>query len=475
MEIFRDYDIRGEFPKDLNEEVIYKIGRCLVKMFEAKNMVIGMDVSLNSPKIRESLIKAVTDSGADVVDLGLAGTDVLYFAGGFYNFDSGVEITASHAAGHLSGMKIVGARAKPFGKGFGMEDLKKNYGDYKNEPISKKIGKVEKKNVWEDFAKESLKFIDVKKIKPLKIVVDSSNAVGALEIDHIEKYLPVKFIKINWELDGHYPGHQPNPFVPENRQQAINKVKETGADMGLIFDGDADRVYFIDENGEYIYGVYIGGLIASKMLKSNPGKVILHDVRAIRYLEKMVLDAGGIPKRELVGHAFFKERMEKENAIFGCESSGHIYYNFNGFMVENSIVAMLQIIEMMSETGKSLGELTREPRKTYPVSGEYNFALPGTGDASELTAGSFKVMAEIVEKMKEKYKNGNVSDFDTLTVNFPDWGFNLRPSANDPVIRFNMEADSVKKVREKTKEISDFLISLGCKLVNESGLTQVED
>ena len=475
MEIFRAYDIRGEYPKDLNDEIVYKIGRCLIKLFQAKNLVLGRDISLNSPKIYKFLIKGVLDSGADVSDIGLAGTDVVYFAGGFYKFDSGVEITASHSAGYLSGMKIVGPIAKPFGQGLGMEDLKKMYKNYKPEPVAKKKGKIKKMDVWDDFIRESLKFIDVKKIKPLKVVVDASNSVGAIEIDHIEKHLPVEFIKINWGLDGNYPGHEPNPFLPENRKQAIAKVKEVGADMGLIFDGDGDRVYFIDENGDYLYGVYIGGLIAKKMLESNPGRVILHDVRAVNYLRKIVKENEGIPKIELVGHAFFKNRMRKENALFGSESSGHIYYNFGDFMVENSLVAILQIMEIISETGKSLGDLTREPRKLYPVSGEYNFSLPGFEATDELTPEALELMKELLKKLEEKYKKAKICHFDTLTINFLGWGFNLRPSANDPLLRFNMEASSSEKVKEKTKEISDLLISLGCKMVNESGVNQIED
>ena len=474
MEIFRDYDIRGAYPQDLNDEIVYKIGRCLIKMFGAKNMVVGRDVNLNSPKIREALIRGVTDSGADVIDLGLAGTDIVYFADGFYNFDSGVEITASHSAARLSGLKVVGKKAKPFGRGLGMEELKKMVNNYKDEPVAKEKGKVTEKNAFEDFTKKSLEFVDVQKIKPFKVVVDASNAVGAPEIDAIEKYLPVKFIKINWEMDGKYSGHPPNPFLPENRAQAVAKIKETGADMGIIFDGDADRIYFIDENGDYIYGIYIGGLIAEKMLKKDPGRVILHDIRAVRYIRKIVEDAGGIAKLEVVGHTFFKNKMRKENALFGCESSGHIYYNFGDFMVENSIIAILQLMEIMSETGKSLGELTRGPRKDYPVSGEYNFSLPGFASTDDLSPEAFKVMGEIIEKLKQNYKDGEISSFDTLTVNFPDWNFNLRPSANDPLIRLNLEADTPQKVKEKVEEVSNLLVSLGCQLVNESGVNQVE-
>lgn len=476
MEIFRDYDIRGEYPTDINDEISYKIARCLIKYFNAKNVVIGRDISLKTPKIHKALIKGFTDSGADVSDIGLAGTDVVYFAAGFYKFDIGIEVTASHSAGHLSGIKIVGPVARPFGKGAGMEDLKELYENYEDKPVSKKKGKIEKKDFWKNFISESLKFVNVKKIKPLKVVIDASNAVGGIEIDYVEKYLPkVEFVKINWKLDGNYPGHEPNPSLAENREQAVAKVKEVGADMGLVFDGDGDRVHFIDENGDYIYGVYIAGLIVKKMLENNPGRAILHDIRATKYLIKIAKENKGIPILELVGHSFFKKRMKKENALFGIECSGHVYYNFDTFMVENSLIAILQIMEIISETGKSLGELTREPRKLYPVSGEYNFSLPGFKFGEELTEEALETMNEILEKVRDKYKYGNISDFDTLTVNFPDWSFNIRPSANDPLIRLTIEADNPEKIEKKIKEVSDLLISLDCKIVDDSGVTQIKD
>lgn len=475
MEIFRDYDIRGEYPKDLNDKIVYKIARCLIKHFKAKNVIVGRDGSLNAPKIHKALVRGFVDSGVDVFDLGLVGTDVVYFAGGYHRFDCGTEITASHSAGYLSGIKIIGPVAQPFGKGAGMEELKKLYENYQDESKVVKKGTIRKMDVWEDFIRESLKFIDVNKIKPLKIVVDASNAVGSIEIDHLEEHLPVEFIKLNWKLDGTFPGHEPNPFLPENRKQVIAKVKEVRADMGIVFDGDADRVYFIDENGDYIYGVYIGGLIAKKMLRDNPHRVVLHDVRAMRYFRKMIKEGNGIPKMELVGHSYFKARMRKENALFGAESSGHIYYNFGDFMVENSLIAVLQIMEMVSESGRSLGELTYEARKNYPVSGEYNFALPGFEPRGEFPPEAFKVLSEVLKRVEEKYKEGEISHFDTLFIKFPKWSFNLRPSANDPLLRFNMEAVSCDLVKEKVKEISNFLISLGCKLVNESGVKQIED
>lgn len=474
MEIFRAYDIRGVYPKDINDEVVYKIGSCLVQFFNAKNCVVAMDVDLNSPNIHKALIRGIIDAGADIADIGLASTDMLYFATGLHKFDFGVEITASHSAAYLDGMKIIGPIAKPFGRGMGMENLKKLYEKYKEKSVEYQ-GKIEQADFWQDYIQAGLKFVDMNKIKPLKIVVDASNSVGGLIIDHIEEFLPVEFIKINWELDGNYPGHEPNPFLEENRKQLVAKVKQTSADMGIIFDGDGDRIYFIDENGDYIYGVYINGLIAQKMLKKNPGRVVLYDVRATRYIKTMIEQAEGIPKIELIGHPFFKQRMRKENAVFGAESSGHVYYNFNKFMIEHSLIALLQITQIVSETGKSLGELTIGPRKQYPVSGEYNFSLPGFEITDELTPEAIKVMNEILEKIKQKYHDADISDFDTLTAFFPDWSFNLRPSVNDAVMRFNMEAKTPALVEEKTKEIIDFLVSLGSEMINHSGVVQVKD
>lgn len=473
MEIFRAYDIRGEYNKDLDDKTMYTIARILARTFKAKKVVIGRDVSLATPKVHQALVKGLLDQGADVYDIGIAGTDVVYFAAGHYKFDIGLEVTASHSAGHLSGVKILGSGASPFGKGFGMEKLKQDYLNYQ-ELAPERKGKLTKKDVWQDFIAQVLAFVDVKKIKPLKIVVDASNAVGSLEIDNLEKHLSqINFVKLNWKLDGNYPGHQPNPFLKENRKQLVDKVKEAKADLGVVFDGDADRIYFIDENRDFIFGVYINGLIAEKMCKGNPGRVILYDVRATRYIKKKVIEAGGIPKIELVGHAFFKNRMRKENALFGAESSGHIYYNFGDYMVENSLIALVQILEIISESGKSLAELTKEARMQYPVSGEYNFSLPGFAITDDLTPEAIKVMNKIIDKVREKYSDGEVSDFDTLTVDYPDWDFNIRPSANDPLIRLCVEANDRTLLKTKLEELLSLLKAEGCEYINDTGVTQI--
>ena len=470
MEIFRAYDIRGEYPEDINDKITYTIARILVRTFNARNAVIGRDVSLATPKIYKALMRGIIDQGADVIDIGIAGTDVVYFSAGHYKFDIGLEVTASHSAGHLSGIKIVGPKATAFGKDFGMEKLKEDYLNYK-EVKSEKKGKLTQKNVWEDFINQVLEFVDIGKIKPLKVVVDASNAVGSLEIDNLEKHFPqIEFIKLNWKLDGRYPGHQPNPFLKENREQLVAKVKEVGADLGVAFDGDADRIYFLDENGDYLFGVYINALLAEEMCKENPGRVILHDVRATRYIKRKIIEVGGIPKIELVGHAFFKNRMRKENALFGGESSGHIYYNFGDYMVENSLIAFSQVLEIISESGKTLSELTREGRINYPVSGEYNFVLPGFAETDDLTPEALKVMNKILDKVKEKYSDGEISDFDTLTINYPDWNFNLRPSANDPVLRFTAEATNNDLLSVKQNKIFELLKTEGCRYLNDSGV-----
>lgn len=470
MEIFRAYDIRGEYPKDIDDKTCYKIARILVRTFNVKTAVIGRDVSLATPNIYKALVRGLSDQGADIVDIGIAGTDVVYFSVGHYGYDMGLEVTASHSAGHLSGIKILGPKATAFGKGFGMEKLKEDFLSYQEVPSARK-GKLTEKNVWEDFITQVLAFVDISKLKPLKVVVDASNAVGILEVDNLEKRLPmIEVVKLNWTLDGLYPGHPPNPFLKENREQLVSKVKEVKADLGVAFDGDADRIYFVDENGDYLFGVYVNALLAERMCKDNPGRVVLHDVRATRYIRKKTIEAGGIPKIELVGHAFFKKRMKEENAIFGGESSGHIYYNFENFMVENSLIGLIQILQIISETGKSLGELTREGRIDCPVSGEYNFVLPGFSETDDLVPEAIEVMNQILDKVRRKYSDGKISDFDTLTVNFPDWNFNLRPSANDPLLRFTAEATSNKLLSEKQKEVITLLENEGCRYLNNSGV-----
>ncbi len=356
-----------------------------------------------------------------------------------------------------------------------MEKLKEYFLNYQEFPSQKKGERIEK-NIWNEFINQVLAFVDPKAIKALKIVVDASNAVGSLEIDQLEKCLPqAEFVKLNWALDGNYPGHQPNPHLRDNRRQLEEKVKEVKADLGIAFDGDADRIYFIDGNGDLIFGNYINGFIAEKMCKENPGRAVVHDIRAVRFIKTQVLKSGGIPKLELVGHAFFKGRMKQENAIFGGEGTGHIYYNFGDYMVENSIIALMQILQIISESGKSLRELAKGPRIKYPVVGEYNFSLPGFSATDDLTPEAFGAMERVLAKVREKYANAEISDFDTLSVKYPDWNFNIRPSANDPIIRFSAEANDVKLLITKQKEIYDLLISAGCTFVNDTGVVQFEE
>ncbi|PIU15220.1 hypothetical protein COT20_02060 [bacterium (Candidatus Gribaldobacteria) CG08_land_8_20_14_0_20_39_15] len=476
MELFRAYDIRGQYPKDINDDIIYKIGRILVKTFNAKKIAVGQDVSLATPKIYQTLIKGIIDQGCDVIDLGIAGTDVVYFSTGHYGYDVGIEITASHSAGYLSGIKIIGPNASPFGMGFGMEKLKDDFLNYQETACDKKGGLV-KKDVWDDFINNAISFVGgAGNIKSLKVVIDASNAVGALEIDHLQKHLPqIEFVKINWTLDGHYPGHQPNPFLRENRLQLEAKVKQEKADFGIAFDGDADRIYFVDERGDLIFGNYINGFIAEKMCQQHPGGIVIHDIRAMRFIKDRVLASAGMPKLELVGHAFFKNRMKKENALFGGEGTGHIYYNFGDYMVENSIIAFLQVLQIVSESGKSLRELAKEPRLKFPVIGEYNFALPGFTASDDLTPAALTAMEKILAVIREKYSDAEISDFDTLSVKYPDWNFNIRPSANDPLIRFSAEANDVRLLLQKQKEIYDLLIGAGCTFVNDTGVVQYQD
>ena len=475
MEIFRAYDIRGEYGKDIDDDKAYKIARVLVKTFKAKTMVIGHDVSLNSPKLHTALIQGARDEGVNVTNIGYAGTDVVYFCVGHFGYDFGLEVTASHDAEHLSGIKILGPGASPFGAGFGMEELKRNFLNYKHRPVARKIGGLTQKNIWPDFIENALRFADVKKIKPMKIVVDASNSVGAVEIDRLEKYLPqIKFIKLNWQLDGRFPGHAPNPFVEKNRDHLSAGVRKNKADFGVIFDGDADRVYFLDDKGDYLFGVYINGLIARKMCLEHPARAVIGDIRARRYLKKKVKDAGGIFLLELVGHAFFKKRMKEENAVFGAESSGHIYYNFGDYMIENSLIAIVQIMQIISESGQKLSELMREPRIKYPVSGEWNFSLPGFANTDDLTSEAFKTMHRVLNQIRRKYVDAKISDFDTLTVQYADWNFNLRPSANDPVLRFTAEANNVKLLLAKQKEVIAFLKTVGCQYINDSGVKQLK-
>lgn len=456
MRLFREYDMRGFYPEDINSEVACRVAKALTTYLKCRNVAISRDSRRSGKEIADGLIRGFTELGVNVIDLGMNGTDFLYFSVGYYGYDAGVQITASHMPKDFNGMKIVGKNAHPIAMNFGLEKVKKIYDNGKFRKVSEKKGKVTQKDITNDFINSCLSFIDLKKIKPFKVVFDAGNGVGGLLINKIFKNVNCDIMPLNFDPDGHFPVHDPNPFLASNRKQIVETIKTGNADFGVAFDGDADRTIFIDENGNYINGEFIVGVLAAEMLKKKGKGDIIHESRAEWFIRNMAEKYGGNPVRVRCGHAYFKNEMNKRKALFGGEKSGHIFYNFDNFMVDNALIPILQIMEMMSKYNKKFSEIFEETH-SYHDSLEMNFDVTkAVGDTHD---EKFSFVVNKVEEhfTQEKYGKYEINRLDTLSVDYHDWRFNLRPSANDPVLRLNIEAKTKELLENRIIEMTTYM------------------
>lgn len=345
---FKAYDIRGKVPSELNTEIAYKVGRAYAKLENAKSVVIGRDVRKSSPELSEALAKGLNDAGCNVYDLGLCGTEMVYFGTPHLNADGGIMITASHNPPEYNGLKFVKRGSHPMGYDSGLNEIEKMI--LKNDlgEISSEKGKLIQKDILNDFIDNLKKFYDVKKIEPYKVVVNAGNGCVGPALDVLEKYLPVKMIKVFHEPDSNFPNGVPNPLLPENRQPTIDAIKKHNADLGVAWDGDYDRCFFFDELGNFIEGYYIVGLLAKSILKSHPGEKIVHDPRLTWNTVEVVKKAGGVPVVSQSGHAFIKQKMREVNSIYGGEMSAHHYFRDN-YYSDSGLIPFLLILQLMSE------------------------------------------------------------------------------------------------------------------------------
>lgn len=440
---FKAYDIRGKVPSELNTELAYKVGRTVANYLKAKSILIGRDVRKSSPELSEYLAKGITDAGCDVIDLGLCGTEMIYFGTPFLNADGGVMITASHNPPEYNGLKFVKKGSVPFGYDSGLNEIEKMIlnNDLGETAVTK--GKIIQKNIMTDFINSLQKFYDVKKIKPYKVVVNAGNGCVGPALDALEKYLPIKMIKIFHEPDSNFPNGVPNPLLPENRQPTIDAIKQNKADLGVAWDGDYDRCFFFDEQGNFIEGYYIVGLLAKSILKNHPGEKIIHDPRLIWNTIDEVNKAGGKAVVSQSGHAFIKQKMREVNSIYGGEMSAHHYFRDN-FYSDSGLIPFLLILQLLSEENAKLSELVGDMVKAYPCSGEIN---------SKISDPAGKIKA-----LKVKYADGNIDELDGLSVEYPYWRFNVRMSNTEPLIRLNVESKNDEKLmQEKTEELLNFI------------------
>ena len=447
--IFKAYDIRGIYGSELTEDAVYKTARAYAQM--RKNelrkedilIVVGRDMRLSSPSLSEAVIRGLTDQGANVVDINLASTPTFYFAVCHLHADGGMVVSASHNPKEHNGIKITRQNAVPFGAGTGMEELKTAVENFvASEPAKK--GSVRK---YDGVALEQVEHeeqgIDLPKIKKFKIVADTANAMGADYLEKLFADLPqVELVKMNFELDGTFPAHQADPFQDENVVDLKKKVLAENADLGIATDGDGDRIFFIDNEGNMLEPAILRGIMAKIFLRENPGATICYDVRPGKITEDMVLENGGTPSVTRVGHSFIKKQMIETNAVFGGESSGHFFVRFPHGVYEAPMVVILKLLTELSETGLALADYAR-PLKRYFHSGEINFK----------GADKEKVFA----RLKEKCHDAEINDLDGLTFTYPDFWFNVRGSNTEALVRLNLEARSEKIMKEKTKEVSDLI------------------
>ncbi|AHG77705.1 phosphomannomutase/phosphoglucomutase [Mannheimia varigena] len=440
---FKAYDIRGQLGTELNTDIAYRIGRAFGQYLKPKSIVVGGDVRLTSNELKSAVTNGLLDSGVDVIDLGLTGTEEVYFATSFLKTDGGIQVTASHNPIDYNGMKLVREGSRPISADTGLADIQR-LAEENNFPVVEKRGKYTQKSVQGDYVEHLLSYIDLSKLTPKKLVINSGNGAAGQIIDAIEaqfkvQQVPVEFIKVHNNPDGNFPNGIPNPILHENREDSIKAVLENNADIGIAFDGDFDRCFFFDEKGGFIEGYYVVGLLSQAFLAKNKGAKIIYDPRLIWNTEELVCGAGGELVMSKSGHSFIKEKMREVDAIYGGEMSAHHYFR-DFFYCDSGMIPWLLTLELLCTTGKSLSELVGERLEKFPSPGEIN---------SKLTDAQASIA-----RVKEAYQDGKVETLDGVSIEFNNWRFNLRSSNTEPVVRLNLETRGDKALmQQKTDEI----------------------
>jgi phosphomannomutase len=437
--VFKAYDVRGLYPTELDEEGAYRIARAYVEQFEPRSIAVGRDMRLSAPVMAASAIEGACDGGADVLDLGLVGTEMLYYAVGELDLEGGICVTASHNPKDYTGMKIVRRGALPVGGDSGLAEVRERAVEGFG-PVRRR-GEVREEDIWPGFVDKVLSFIDPEAILPLRIVVDAANGMAGAMLPPVLERLPqLDVVACHFELDGSFPNHEPNPLLPENREFIVAKTRSEAADLGVAYDGDADRCFFVDDNGTFVPGDFVTALLAESVLEKEPGGKVIYDVRASWAVPKTILAAGGIPLVNRVGHAFIKHRMRKEGAIFAGEVSAHYYFR-DFSQADSGVVPFLLMLELLSKRGRRLSEILEPFRERYFLTGEIN--TPVSDVPLKL------------QELKEHYasEGATISHLDGISVDFEDWHFNVRPSNTEPLLRLNLEALSRQLMDRKRDEV----------------------
>jgi phosphomannomutase len=445
--VFKAYDVRGLYPSELDEDGAYRIGRAYVEHFEPGAIAVGRDMRLSAPSMATAAIEGAADGGADVVDIGLVGTEMVYHAVTELELEGGICVTASHNPKDYTGMKIVRRGALPVGGDSGLVQVRDGaaagFGD-----VSRR-GEVRAEDVWPSFVDKVLSFVDIESIRPLRVVVDAANGMAGVMLPPVLDRLPqLDVVRCYFEPDGSFPNHEPNPLLPENREFIIRRTREEDADIGVAYDGDADRCFFIDDTGEFVPGDFVTALLSEAVLEKepHPGAKVIYDVRASRAVPETIERAGGVPLVNRVGHAFIKHRMRKEDAVFAGEVSAHYYFR-EFSQADSGVVPFLLVLELLSRRGRKLSELLDPYRDRFFLTGEINTPVAD--------------VALKLQELKERYAalGGRISHLDGISVDFDDWHFNVRPSNTEPLLRLNLEALSATVMEEKRDEVLELIRS----------------
>jgi phosphomannomutase len=437
--VFKAYDVRGLYPVELDEDGAEAIGRAYVERFEPQRIAVGRDMRLSSPAMQKAVMRGAATAGADVLDLGLVGTEMVYFAVGSLGLEGGIMVTASHNPKQYTGLKLVRRGALPVGGDSGLLDLRDliDSGNWSTGRDDR--GEVQDLDIWPAYVERVLSFVDVAAIEPLRVVIDAANGMAGTMLPPVLERLPVDTVRCYFEPDGSFPNHEPNPLLPENREFIVRKTLEERADLGVAFDGDADRCFFVDDTGEFVPGDFVTALFAESVLEKEPGAKIIYDVRASRAVPDTIERAGGVPLVNRVGHAFIKARMRKEDAAFAGEVSGHYYFR-DFSQADSGVVPFLLMLELVSKKGRRLSEILAPLRSSYFITGELNTPVAD--------------VALKLQELKEHYGGeGRVSHLDGISVDFDDWHFNVRPSNTEPLLRLNLEAVSEELMERRRDEV----------------------
>ncbi|MFH1183259.1 MAG: phosphomannomutase/phosphoglucomutase [Candidatus Moraniibacteriota bacterium] len=442
--IFKSYDIRGIYPTEIDEAGVFKIAQAFARVVKPKTVALGKDVRLSSPALFESAKDGLLKSGVNVVDIGTISTDMLYFAVANYGYDGGITITASHNPKEYNGMKLVGKDSAPIFSDFLLLEIQKIACDPEFKPIEIPGGECSKKEILPNYLTKVKSFGSLENLKPIKILLNANFGLAGKIFKQILEGTATEIVELNCEPDGSFPKGRPDPLVPENREETKAKIKETGSRLGFAWDADADRCFVYDENGNDIEGCFMGALLAKIILERSPGKNenLVYDPRIVWTLAETIKESGGVPIPSRVGHAIIKAKMREVNALAALESSGHFYFR-DFFYCDNGMISAIMILSYLNEKGLTLSQALAEIMSKYFVSGEINFTAENKD--------------EIIAQLKEKYADAKFEEIDGISIEYPDWRFNVRKSNTEPLLRLNIETRSQALLDEKKKELVELI------------------